>query len=73
MANILITNKANKVEEAKVTGLDNWKNFEVYNVIWVRWVIPEKFCNGNPTINARLIARRFEEPNTDAMRNDSPT
>ena len=48
--------------------------FTGQNLISVRWVLSEKYINGNSTINkAHLVAGGFEEPNIDVMRKDSPT
>ena len=80
---VLITGSFNKfdIETAKQMELDNWNNLKVYeevpftgqSLISVRWVLTEKYINGNSTIKAHLVARGFEEPNLDAMRKDSPT
>ena len=38
-----------------------------------RWVLTEKFVNGNKTTKARLSERGFEEDHLAKLRTDSPT
>mgnify|MGYP001795813812 CR=1 FL=1 len=65
---------------AKVTEINSWKENNVYKImeyvgqpaISSRWVITEKIVNGEKVIKARLVARGFEEDNSEILK-DSPT
>ena len=80
---ILLTQVSDQtdVKAAKIKELDNWKIHNVYSevtnngqrAISTRWVITEKFNNGERFIKARLVARGFEEDDLDKLRTDSPT
>ncbi|KAK4327467.1 hypothetical protein Pmani_002131 [Petrolisthes manimaculis] len=64
---------------AKQAELENWKKFKVFEEVSdrgqpsmsVRWVCTEKDVDGETKVNARLVARGFEESHHD--RTDSPT
>ena len=68
-------------KEAKSRELQSWFNHNVYvevpndgqKYISTRWVLTEKFVNGNKTTKARLVARGFEEDHLAKLRTDSPT
>ena len=70
---------SDKVEETKLTELQNWCTFKVHdeikdrgqNRMSTRWVIREKLGDGPISIKTRLVARRLQE-NSD-VRSDSPT
>ena len=71
-----------KVKEAKVKELENWKKFNVYEeiidtgqpCISVRWVSTEKqSTDGQVVTKARLVARGFEECKDYSFRSDAPT
>ena len=57
----------------------NHENFKVGSITMfmlkfpTRWVLTEKFVNGNKTTKARLIERGFEEDHLAKLRTDSPT
>lgn len=66
---------------AKAIELERWKEYAVYNevedegqdFITVTWVVTEKQrTDDNKQVKARLVARGFEETNSD-IRKDSPT
>ena len=65
---------------AKIDELTNWKSEEVYQevkdcgqeAISVRWVVTPKLVDGVWKTKARLVARGFEEDNSN-LRTDSPT
>ena len=67
-----------KVRVAKELELKNWKSFGVYEEVEdigqqslsSRWVITEKYKDGNLTCKARLVARGFEDE--DNVQTDSP-
>jgi len=71
---------SSKVVEAKMVEIENWKRNGVYeevadsgqSTVSVRWVITEKFKDGNALIKARLVLRGFEEDLED-LPTDSPT
>ena len=68
------------VIEAKLTELDNWKKYNVYeevdyngqDFITVQWVLTQKYVDSSRVVKARLVARGFQEPN-DHIKKDSPT
>ena len=71
------------VIDAKAKELENLKEHDVFeevnvkeanhiNSISTRWVITEKFADGERVTKARLVARGFEEDSSDMMK-DSPT
>ena len=59
------------VLEAKMTEMESWKRFEVYDeiknegqrYITVQWVVTQKFNEKGRIVKARLVARGFQEPN----------
>ena len=69
------------VTEAKMQELQKWKDNDVYDEvpdngqrrISVRWVITEKAECGKLIVQARLVARGYEECNLCDVRKDSPT
>ena len=69
------------VKEPKLRELQSWFDHNVYvevpndgqKYISTRWVLTEKFVNGNKTTKARLVARGFEEDHLAKLRTDSPT
>lgn len=77
---VLVLFASDKVYEAKVKELDNWKDNDVFvevedrgqRCLSVRWVITDKVKEGKNIIKARLVARGFEE-DTRHIRKDSPT
>ena len=77
---ILITFDNEDVFKAKLRELESWKQNNVFeevenegqDLISVKWIITEKFINGEKIIKARLVARGFEE-NSDKLQCDSPT
>ena len=68
------------VLEAKMTEMESWKRFEVYDeiknegqrYITVQWVVTQKFNEKGRSVKARLVARGFQEPN-EHIKKDSPT
>ena len=68
-----------KIQQAKLTELNRWKEFEVYKevedngqkCISTRWVCTEKETVEGITDKARLVARGFED--NEITRKDSPT
>lgn len=71
---------SNKLGLSKLEELNKWKDNEVYEIIkhknekliTTRWVHSEKYVNGEPIIKSRLVARGFQEENSD-LPTDSPT
>ena len=69
-----------EVLDAKNREFDNMKRNDVFeiipfdgqNTISSRWIITEKFKDGERIVKARLVARGFEEDSSD-MAKDSPT
>ena len=69
------------VKEAKLREFQSWFDHSVYvefpndgqKYISTRWVLTEKFVNGNKTTKARLVASGFEEDHLAKLRTDSPT
>ena len=69
------------VTEAKLRELQNWFDHKVYvevpsdgqKYISTRWVLTEKFVNGNKTTKACLVARGFEEDHLAKLHTDSLT
>ena len=59
------------VLEAKMTEMESWKRFEVYDeiknegqrYITIQWVVTQKFNMKGRSVKARLVARGFQEPN----------
>ena len=80
---ILLTQVSDQIDvkAAKIKKLDNWKIHDVYSEVTnngqrgisTRWVITEKFNNGERFIKARLVAHGFEQGDLDKLRTDSPT
>ena len=77
---ILAVNHENQeVLEAKLKEIDNLRNHNVFTeesnvkkpAIDVRWVITEKFQDGQKKTKARLVAKGFQE--NSEVRTDSPT
>ena len=69
-----------KLALSRVEELNKWKENDVYETvelrnqkfITTRWVNTEKFVNGRSNIKSRLVARGFQEENSD-LPTDSPT
>ena len=79
--NVLVASlKDDRVEEARLKELENWKNLKVYDevdynnqpYVSVKWVYKEKVVNNEIIKKARLVARGYEE-DTDDLVTDSPT
>ena len=70
-----------EVKQAMALEMENWKHHDVYNEVEdegqqgvsCRWVITEKYKEGERCIKARLVARGFEEAEMEKIRKDSPT
>ena len=70
-----------EVKQAMALEMDNWKHHDVFEEVddegqpgvSCRWVITEKYKEGERKIKARLVARGFEEAEMDKIRKDSPT
>ena len=68
------------VAKAKEKEIEKWIENSVFDevkdegqpTISVRWVITEKVVKGEVNVNARLVARGFEEDTSD-LKKDSPT
>ena len=78
---ILLTNLDKEAKlVAKHKELQSWEENMVYteveninqHVISTRWVMTTKEIDGNMTVKARLVARGFEDIESD-VRTDSPT
>ena len=78
---VLYTSSNNpEVLVAQQVELDKWKEYDVYDevedlgqeTVSTRWVISEKSDKHSNSIKARLVARGFEEVNSE-IRTDSPT
>ena len=69
-----------QVLAAKQKELEKWKDYDVYEevdnegqeTVSTRWVITEKSDKDTNSVKSRLVARGFEELNTE-FRTDSPT
>lgn len=78
---VLVTYTEDIVGQAKLREMSNWTANDVFQevddlgqrCISLRWIITEKFKDGNPLIKARLVARGFEEKLGNEFRKDSPT
>lgn len=65
---------------AKLKELEKWKTHNVYDTadnenqefITLRWINSEKYVNGKLKVKSRLVARRFQEYNSDFL-SYSPT
>ena len=72
--------ECHRFDRAKLEEIQKWRDFgafiEVDDLgqprISTRWVCTEKVKNGNLTLKARLVARGFEEDQSQ-LRTDSPT
>ena len=61
--------------------LENWKHLDVYSevedkeqvCVSTRWVVTEKYKDGEKMAKARLVARGIEETDLRDIRKDSPT
>ena len=70
-----------EVKQAMALEMENWKHHDVYKEVEdegqpgvsCRWVITEKYKEGERYIKARLVARGFEEVEMEKIRKDSPT
>ena len=70
-----------EVKQAMALEMENWKHHDVFVEVddegqpgvSCRWVITEKYKEGERKIKARLVARGFEELEMDKIRKDSPT
>ena len=73
--------ESNEILAAKIKELDNLKQYNVFEevhmtdqpLIGVRWVVTEKFKNGEKTTKARLVAKGYQEKEDHDLRKDSPT
>ena len=69
------------VKQAMANEIQNWRHHDVFTEVEdegqpgvsCRWVITEKYKEGERCIKARLVARGFEEAEMDRIRKDSPT
>ena len=64
--------------EAKLREIDNWKNFDVFDVVrsqGQQFVTSRWVCSVKPTgeHKARLVARGFQDPDLESLVRDSPT
>ena len=70
-----------EVKQAMTVELENWRHHSVFaevedkgqSAISSRWVITEKYKEGEKFVKARLVARGFEEDQINDIRKDSPT
>ena len=70
-----------EVLDAKLKELRNLKDHGVYDevekenqtIINVRWVITEKWVDGDKVLKARLVAKGYEERLENEIRKDPPT
>ena len=77
---VLFVKSDEKELAAKFKELENLKEHCVYDevqddgqqLVGVRWVLTEKWCDGESITKARLVAKGFEEPSSE-VRCDSPT
>ena len=61
------------ITNAKLNQLNKWKTYKVYDAvdncneksIDLRWVLSEKYINGELNGKARLLAKEFQEDNSD--------
>ena len=68
------------IEAAKYKEIQNWQENNVYeetsdlgqSCISMRWVITEKLKDGKTVVQARLVAKGFEEESS-GLRKDFPT
>ncbi len=80
---LLSTGESNDVEvkQAMALELENWRHHHVFTevedegqaAVSCRWVITEKYKEGERFVKARLVARGFEEAEINDIRKDSPT
>ena len=69
------------VQQAMLVELENWKHLNVYSevedngqvCVSTRWVVIEKYKDGEKVVKAQLVARGFEETDLKDVRKDSPT
>ena len=74
------TYDSHEVSPAQLDELSKWDSYSVYeevddvgqDVISTRWVITQRYENGESHVKARLVARGFEE-DTLNIKTDSPT
>lgn len=81
--NIMISSSNDdlELEEARKKELQSWVENKVYTQvpdqgqpkISTRWIYTNKNSNGKQTYKARLVARGFQDRDTNNIRNDSPT
>ena len=79
--NVMISSSDIELNVAKKKELNEWLENEVYTQvvdkgqprISTRWVCKNIELNGNETIRARLVAKGFQDLESDQVRNDSPT
>jgi hypothetical protein len=82
---VLVLNADQELEQAVVNAkakeIENLKQYNVYeevqrmknmSCVSSRWILTEKYIDGQKTIKARLVARGFEEDSSN-MTKDSPT
>ena len=70
-----------EVKQAMALEIENWKHHDVFQEVEdegqsgvsCRWVITEKYKEGERCLKARLVARGFEEAEMEKIRKDSPT
>ena len=70
-----------EVKQAMTVELENWRHHSVFaevedkgqSAISSRWVITEKYKEGEKFVKARLVARGFEEDQINDIRKDSLT
>ena len=68
------------ITNAKLDELNKWKTHEVYNAVDncnekfldLRWVFSERYVNGELNVKTRLVAKGFQEDNSNIL-SDSPT
>ena len=77
---MIVMYNSEAVTQAKHNEIRKWREHNVYEEVEdigqkrmsVRWVLTEKVKEKKPDVNARLVARGFEE-DTEKLRKDSPT
>ena len=68
------------IKNAKLDELNKWKTHKLYDTVDncnekftdLRQVFSKKYINGELNVKARLVAKRFQEDNSDILSN-SPT
>ena len=81
LINSLVNNFSDfDIANTKLDELNKWKTHKVYDAVDncnekcldLRWVFSKKYINGELNVKARLVAKRFQEDNSDTL-SDSPT